>query len=193
MQINVGTTPGQVAEAVIEVDANGNPIQDVSTYAVTINDVTPVATATDVLQIIGSATKTISITSIRIAADANSATELDFYVYKRSAANTGGTASNPTVVKYDSLNPTQSATVKLYSANPSALGAGALLCASQFIVPPTAGNNGIPIMPLIFTFGGQTSQPVVLRGVNESISISMNGQTIPAGLGLYVTIEWTEQ
>ena len=25
MQINVGTIPGQVAEAVVEVDANGNP------------------------------------------------------------------------------------------------------------------------------------------------------------------------
>lgn len=193
MEINVGTTPGQTASAVVAVDLNGNPIQDVATYAVTIYDVTPVAAATDVLQIIGSATKTIAITNIRITADANAATELDFYVYKRSAANTGGTATNPAIAKYDSANANASATVKLYSANPSTLGAGVLLCASQFIVPPTTTNGGIPIMPLLFPFGGQTSQSVILRGTNESVSVSMNGQTIPAGLGLYITIEWTEQ
>ena len=190
MQINVGTIPGQVAEAVVEVDANGNPIQDISTYAVTIKDITPVTTATDVLQIIGSATKTIAITNIRITADATAATELDFYIYKRTTANTGGTVTNPAVVKYDSLNPTQSATVNLYSANP---GTGVLVIASQFIVPPTATNGGIPIMPLLFSFGSQTSQCIILRGVNESLTISLNGQAIPAGLGLYATIEWTEQ
>lgn len=193
MQINVGTIPGQVAEAVVEVDANGNPIQDISTYAVTIKDITPVATATDVLQIIGSATKTIAITNIRITADATAATELDFYIYKRTTANTGGTVTNPAVVKYDSLNPTQSATVNLYSANPSALGTGVLVSASQFIVPPTATNGGIPIIPLLFSFGSQTSQCIILRGVNESLTISLNGQAISAGLGLYATIEWTEQ
>ena len=193
MQINVGSVPGQAAQAVVLIDTNGNPIQDTSTYAVTIKDITPVATATDVLQIIGSATKTISITSIRITADATAATELDFYLYKRTTANTGGTITNPAVVKYDSLNPTQSATVNLYSANPTTLGTGVLVSASQFIVPPTAGNSGIPIMPLLFNFGSQTNQPVILRGTTESLTISLNGQAVPAGLGLYATIEWTEE
>ena len=193
MQINVGTIPGQVAEAVIEVDANGNPIQDVLTYAIAIADYTPPALATDVLQIIGSATKTICITSVRVSAHANSAGSIDVYGYKRTTLNTGGTVSNPTPVKYDSLNPTQTATINLYSAKPSALGTGTVASGIQYIVPASSGSAGIPIIPATFQYGTETTQAITLRGVNESYCVSLNGQTIPAGLGMYITVEWTEQ
>ena len=64
MQINVGTVPGQVAEAEILVDLDGNPIvfgsqnTSIATYNITVSDVSPAALATDVLTISGSATKT---------------------------------------------------------------------------------------------------------------------------------------
>ena len=193
MQINVGNTPGQAAEAVVTVDANGNIIQDVSTYSIAVVDVNPVANATDLLQIIGSATKTICITAIRITADSSAAGEMDFYLFKRSALNTGGTSTHPTPVAYDSNNPAATAVINLYSANPSALGAGSIITASQFIYPVSSSGSGIPMFPIIFQFGSQTDQSITLRGVNQSLSISLNGQTIPSGFSVYITIEWTEQ
>lgn len=198
MQVNVGTVPGQAAEAEVLVDLNGNPIifgsqnTTIATYNVTVNDVTPAALATDVLTLSGSATKTISITRIKITADASGACEVDFYAYKRIAPNTGGTVTHPAIVKYDSLNSAPTAVVNLYSANPLVLGAGTLFAGSQFIVPGTSGNTWLPVVPVIVDYGTRNNQAIVLRGVNESIAISLNGNTVPAGLGLYITIEWTE-
>lgn len=193
MQINVGTTPGQAASAVVLVDLNGNPIQDASTYVLTVADVTPASAATDVLQIIGSATKTVCITKIKVSATATGAAEMDIYGYKRSALNTGGTSTHPTPVKYDSLNLAATATANLYSANPTALGAGSLFFGTQFVIPGTNGNTWLPMIPVVYEYGNSTSQPLTLRGVNESFSISLGGNALPAGLGLYMSIEWTEQ
>jgi hypothetical protein len=51
MQINVGTVPGQAASAEILVALDGNPINfnniaDISTYGITVADLTPAALAT---------------------------------------------------------------------------------------------------------------------------------------------------
>lgn len=198
MQINVGTVPGQAASAEILVDLDGNPINfnniaDISTYGITVEDLTPASLATDVVQIIGSATKTVYINKIRITAAANNAGAIDFYGYKRAALNTGGTSTHPTPVKYDSLNATSTALVNVYSANPSALGTGVMISGTQFVIPGTSGNTWLPVVPVIFEYGNQTSQPLTLRGVNESFTVSLNGQTLPAGFNMYISIEWTEQ
>ena len=198
MQINVGTVPGQVAEAEVLVDLDGNPIafgsnNTTPTYTYQAFDIAPHALATDLVQLIGSATKTIKITRIQISADASSVGEIDFYIYKRSALNTGGTSTHPTPLKYDSTNSNSTATLNVYSANPSALGAGILFYGTQYIIPGTGGNTWLANVPVIVDYGTRNTQPIILRNANESIAISLNGQTIPSGMGMYVNIEWTEE
>jgi len=82
MQINVGTTPGQAAEAIIDVDSFGNALNNIPTYRTGIYDLTPAANATDVFTISGSATKTIKITKLQVTADsASTAGVIDFYCF----------------------------------------------------------------------------------------------------------------
>lgn len=163
-----------------------------NTYSVCVADVAPAALATDVLVLTGSATKKVSINRVQITADATAASVIDFYVFKRSAANTGGTSTAPALVKHDSTNPAATAVATLYSANPSALGAGLLIRADHYALP-AALTTGYPGTPWVEDFGIRKDQPIVLNGVAESIAISLNGQTIPAGMDMYITIEWTEE
>jgi hypothetical protein len=199
MQINVGTVPGQAAEAEVLVDLDGNPIAfgsedaNIATYNVSIEDFHPVALATDILVLTGSATKTVKVTKINISASAPNVGRVDLYAIKRTSANTGGTISNPPIVKYDSLNPSATAVVKLYSANPSTLGTGILFAGTQYIIPGSQGNTWLPNVPLIAEYGTRNNQAITLRGVNESVAISLNGNVIPTGLEMYITIEWTEE
>lgn len=199
MQINVGTVPGQAAEAEILVDLDGNPIEfgsenaNIATYNVSIKDFDPVALATDILVLTGSATKIVKVTQINISASASNVGRVDLYAIKRTSANTGGTISHPLIVKYDSLNPSATAVVNLYSANPSTLGTGILFAGTQYIIPGSQGNTWLPNVPLIVEYGTRNNQAITLRGVNESVAISLNGNVIPTGLEMYITIEWTEE
>lgn len=162
------------------------------TYRVVVNDFTPAATATDVLVIHGSATKTIRITHIEVTADATGAAVIDLYAYKRTAANTGGTSTLRSAIPMDTANTAATATVSLYTANPSALGAGAMIAGEHYEIPATTGNTYFS-PPWILHFQGRNAQAVVLHGAAESLAISLNGATLPSGLSMYLTVEWTEE
>ena len=194
MELNINNgVPGNTATAEILVDSFGNSTGMTPTYSVCVADVIPVANATDVFTISGSATKTIKITRIKISADSSSASEVDFYGYKRTTANSGGTFTNPPYTKYDSLNPNATATINLYSANPTTLGTGTLHAATQFVCTGTNGNTWNPVIPVILELGTRNNQAIVLRGANELLTVSLGGNSLPSGLNLYITIEWCEE
>lgn len=163
-----------------------------STYTYIINDFEPLSGATDVLVLSGATGKVIRVTHIEITADANQKGVIDFYIFKRSAQNTGGTFTYPTPVKHDSANPAASAVLKLYTANPSALGAGQMIRGAHYSLTDalTTGNFAPPWLE---DFGVRNEQPILLRNANEALAISLNGQTLPAGFDFYITIEWTEE
>lgn len=164
----------------------------ISTYRAQVADLVPAATATDVITLCGSATKTVYVTYIQATADATSASVIDFYVYLRTAANTGGTSTAVTPTKYDQLNASPTATIVKYSANPSALGAGTLVSGDHYALP-AAASTGYPGVPWVEEFGKRNTQPIILRGVAQCLSFSLDGQAIPAGFGLYFGIEWLEK
>ena len=64
-----------------------------STFHYVAQDVTPVATATDVVVLSGSASKVIRVTKVSIVGTATAASIYDHYVIKRTTANTGGTTA----------------------------------------------------------------------------------------------------
>lgn len=193
------------ASVITAVDSSGNFIQaqaDGKAVGVSINgtratyryvaqDITPVATATDVLVLSGSASKVVRVTKVSIVGTATAASIYDHYVVKRTAANTGGTSTTPTAAVSDSTDPAQSATLRLYTANPSALGAGVTIEANKTYLSAST-TPGAAALPSIYSFGVRNDKAIVLRGTSQSIAINFNGQAVPAGSSLYLAIEWTE-
>ena len=192
-------------EVISGLDSSGNPVAaraDGNVLSVSHNgtratfhyvaqDVTPVATATDVLVLSGSASKVIRVTKVSLVGTATAASIYDHYVIKRTAANTGGTSTSVTAAKSDSSDDAQTATLKLYTANPSGLGTGISVEANKTYLSASA-TPGAAALPIVYTFGTRNDKAIVLRGASESLAINFGGQAVPAGASLYLNIEWTE-
>lgn len=164
-----------------------------ATYSVAVPDVAPAATATDIVVLRASATKTVRVTSVWVSGDATGNATVDIYIYKRTAANTGGTSSAQTPAKYQTSDPAVTATVVMYTANPSALGAGVLVRAGHIALAATS-NPTVPVNPLEFSFGDRPAKTIVLAaGSNEALAINFGGNAVPSGTQLYINIEWTEE
>ena len=163
-----------------------------ASYRVQIADGAVAATATDVVTLCGSATKTVRVQRIQVTADATAASVINLYVYKRTVVNTGGTSAAVTASQMDSSDPAPTSVVLKYSANPSALGTGVLFTGDHYALP-AAATTGYPGTPWIEDFGIRNNRALVLRGVNQCVAFSLNGQTIPVGFGYYLGIEWTEE
>lgn len=161
------------------------------TFRYTAVDITPVATATDVLVLTGSATKTIRVTRAGILGTATTASIYDLYLTKRTTANTGGTSTAPTPAQSDSSDAAATATLTLYTANPSALGTGVILEASKIYLPAGATPAGAGTEKQ-FIFGNRNDKAPVLRGVAQSIAFNFAAQAVPAGASIYLIVEWTE-
>lgn len=162
-----------------------------STFRYVAQDVTPVATATDVLVLSGSASKIIRVTKVSVVGTATAASIYDHYVIKRTAANTGGTSTSVTAAQSDSTDNAQTGTLRLYTANPSGLGAGISVEANKTYLSASA-TPGAAALPSVYTFGLRNDKAIVLRGTAESLAINFNGQAVPSGASLYLSIEWTE-
>lgn len=163
-----------------------------STYHYRVADFTPVATATDVLVLTGSATKTIRVTKVTISGDATANAIFDVYLTKRTTADTGGTFTNPTPTPSDTADGAATGTLYLYTANPSALGTGSALEGDHILLvnatAPTAQTQRLQ-----YTWGTRNDKPPVLRGVAQSLTVNLSGNAVPAGTSLYISIEWTEE
>lgn len=232
-------------DALAYTDLITTPNSARQTFSIQFADITPVATATDVITITGQTGKVIRINKLEVTGDATGVGVVDFYFYKRFTANTGGTSTSQLAVEHDSQWPidniitntgfvigqtyiisgtstacntigasantigiifiatatsastciaTEStyASIKLYSANPSALGYGQLIRANHYALP-AATATGYPGAPWVEEFGTRNDQELVLRGPNESLSFNLGGATLPAGLNVYVAITWTEE
>lgn len=185
-------TPG-CAQVDSYVNSNGKsqPNGTAATYFAQVSDAAPVATATDLVTICGSATKIVRITHVEITADATGASVLDLYTLVRTTANTGA-ASSVTAAQADTNDPVPTAAVSLYHANPSVLGTGTVIAANHYSLP-AAATTGYPSMPWVIDFGTRNTKAVVLRGTAQCYVINLNGQTIPSGASIYVGIQWIEE
>jgi len=172
---------------VVGISTNGTR----ATFHYVAQDITPVATATDVLVLSGSATKVIRVTKVVIVGTATVASIYDHYVVKRTVANTAGTSTNVTAAKSDSSDDAQTATLALYTANPSAVGTGIAVEANKTYLSASA-TPGAAALPSTYTFGTRNDKAIVLRGTSESLAINFGGQAVPSGASLYLSIEWTE-
>lgn len=179
-----GGTQTVTVSGTVQVNTEGQK----ATYSCCVVGVTPGATPTDVFTLTGSATKTIRVTRVEVAATATLSTGMDFVLVKRTAANTGGTSTTPSITTHDSNSAAASAVVNLYSANPS-LGSGTNVRAVK--LPLVA--LGTPSPSTVFTFTTLNDQAVVLRGTSQVFSLNLNGGSLSAGANFDISIEWTEE
>jgi hypothetical protein len=169
------------------------------TYTAT-NSFTPPATPTDLVTITGSATKTVKVWSIRLTTTNTAAGSQEFFLIKRSTADTTGTPVAGTVFPLDSANAAGTATVNHYTANPGALGTAVgtvnrVRIASPAAVPASfagvvtdAGYELLPVMR-----NGIGVQPITLRGIAEQLAVNFNGAALVAGQTHVYTIVWSEE
>lgn len=181
-------------------DGSGNVVSLVNTegnkatYSLVVPDYSTIAAAaTDVVTIGGSATKTIRITRATVSGVATAAVALDMYFVKRTTANTGGTSASvaANITKHQTSDAAPSATAVTYSVNPTT-GTGTNVRAASKVFLPATGTPAYNT-EYVVDFTTRNEKGIVLSGVAEQFSFNLNGQTIPAGLSLYVNITFTEE
>lgn len=144
--------------------------------------------ATDIFAISGSASQVVRVRLVRVTGVQTTGSSATIQLIKRSAVNTGGTIVNPPIVKMDTNNPAPTSVISEYTANPASLGTSVGIIRVH-IQPIPASGGGTADVP--FQFGIYEDQPVVLRGVAESLCINLNGGTF-VGNSIAVSVEWTE-
>jgi hypothetical protein len=195
--VNVGvaanTMPGDPVVGVTGTVAI-SPSGTASTYSATSGSFTPGATPTDIVTLIGSATKTIRILRLELSTTQTTLGMNTWFLVKRSTANSGGTSTNPTVVPFDSNNATPTAVMAVYTANPTTLGTlvGDISSIKLVSAPTVGGTPPQDYWGYDFTNSG-TQQGLVLRGTSQVFALNFNGAALPAGLSVNVNIMWSEQ
>lgn len=179
-------TPGTV----LEDGQTGNRLFKKNTYRYSQTTASFAVTFTDVWVVSGSASKTVAVNSIRLCATTSSAGTLDVFLVKRSTADTAGTSTSITAIPADSANTAVSGTVLNYTANPTLGTAVGQLGVTKLNTGAGAGVGQC----ISWTFGPPGfGQPVTLRGVAQQLAVNFNGAAVPAGLGLDIEIETTEE
>ena len=171
---------------IVELAPSGKAV-----YSSVISNLTPGATPTDIITIIGSASKDVIVTAIELFTTQTLSGTNTFFIVKRSAADTGGTSTTPTTVPYDSALGNATAVVRQYTANPTSLGASVGNVLAAKITTPAAGSLANDAYVFDFTRGGMLSG-YVLNGVAETLALNFNGAALPGGLNITANIIWME-
>lgn len=149
-------------------------------------------TSTAVCGMAGSSTKVIKIRRILLSGGATAVVTEPIAIQKRSSANANasGTPLALTQVPYDASNSAGTAAfVDIWQAAPT-LGTLVGVLADPFVTfsnYTTGTSNG----PTTVVFG-QLGQPIVLRSTSQMVEVNLGG-SVPSGLSLSCTFEWTEE
>ena len=92
------------------VNGIGQPVDQYyanKTYSVQVADFSPVSGQTDILTITAPTDKIVRLNRIQVTADASATGAVDFYVYRQTSADSGGTSSQLVPVPHDTNYPAQ--------------------------------------------------------------------------------------
>lgn len=182
-QKNCGADVNQVGQ--LSVDHQGKRV----TYRAAATGLVPVASATDVAYLSGSATKTVKVTRIIVSGSAGTNLGVPVSIIKRSTANSAGTCASLTSVPMDSSDSAGTAVATSCTANPTT-GTTVGTVANQQLWLPTTGGAASPVAD--FRFGDFGGKPVYLRGTSQVLAVNLNAVSVTSGL-LYITFEYTEE
>jgi len=150
-----------------------------------------VATPTDVLEIQGSATKTIRIRRIKVGGVATAAGNMPAQLVRRSVADTTSLVRTAlTAFKADTSYAAATAVVStIGTANPGSLGAQVGGLAGAGRVQLAAAGSGVAATDLVWLFDRNAC---VLRGALDFLYLNMNGAALPTGAVFDIEIEAEE-
>lgn len=156
------------------------------TYSATATSVAAVASQTDMCSLQGSATKTIKVRRIAFGNVPTTAYSEVVAVVKRSTANSGAGSALATAA-YDTSNAATSvAQAEIWTAAPTL---GTIIGVLADVTIPF-GISTSSSAPYYFEWG-QRGQPIVLRGVAQSVAINLNTVTLTGTVSCL--FEWTEE
>lgn len=161
------------------------------TYGTAIPAFTYANNGTDIFTITGSDTKTVRIKHLSIDGTQTTLAVRTVNLVKRSSQNTGGTSVILGAVPYDSSNPTATAVVRYYTANPTTLGTEVGIFHSEKVIIPTT-NATVEDSLTFSTLESTNSQDITLRGSTEVLAVNMLGVT-SNGNSMNIDIMWTEE
>lgn len=185
-------TDGALARGFLTDTSGRQPAGDTTktTYSTCAAAFAPAATASDVFTITGSGTKTVKVRKLSFSATQTTAGTFEFFLAKRSTANSGGTSTNLVEVSYDSTNAAATATTLSYTVNPTPGTLVGNIAAIKAFVPVTTTAAAAPVYE--FFYGNLLTQPVTLRGTGEVLALNLNGVTLTGG-SIVCYAEWTEE
>lgn len=206
LEESVNPSTGNLMPNVVVTDAAGNRINALApgnvalpvqaegvkaAYRFAVLGVAPVATPTDILEIKGSATKTVRIRQIKVSGGATAAANFPLSLVRRSTASTGGgsTLNAITAFKPDTGYAAATATAGYFSAANPTLGTGVGGPGGVGRVQLPALATGVAALPLKWVFD---INALVLRGASEYLYINGGGTALPAGTVLDFEIELQE-
>lgn len=160
------------------------------TYTASIVGLTAAAAATDIFTLTGSATTTVRVIRLSVAATKTTESMQDLVILKRSTANTGGTSTAPTTVSHDSADAAGTATPLAYTANPTVGTLVGIVQAEKLFFCETT--KAILPNKVEYHYGAHQGKSIVLRGVNEVLAVNLNGKTV-TGSSINIDITWTEE
>ena len=160
-----------------------------NTYRAFIYDQTFTANPTDLIILGGSSTKIIRLKSIIVSGTATAASNIGLYLFKRTAAATGGT---PTAITKTSSSVSDTATASLnhYGSGAPTVGTGTMMDGGRLNLAPAANGS---IDRLILQYTWQNDKAPLCEAATEFVALGMNGAAMPAGGKLDISITWTEE
>ena len=173
------------------VESTNVPPTKASFYAA-ISGLAIAASGTDFFTITGAVGRRVTINRIMVSGVAGTAAAVPLTLVKRSAPNTGGTATTPTAVNADSTLPsTASAVVRAYTVNPAGLGTAVGTVSAARVILSTASAS-VGSTPIEFNFERMYHRPVTLNSDQEVLALNFGGTTV-ASNACDLMIAWTEE
>jgi hypothetical protein len=151
----------------------------------------PQTGAGDAACIFGSPSKLVRVKRIAISGTDSTAQTVAATLVLRSTANSGGTSTTPTVAALDQSNVVGTAVVRAYTVVPTPGTAIATVRAQS--IPFPAATSATQYPPVVWTFGENNTQDIVLRGVAQGACLNFPAAFNTAGAVVNVDVTWTEQ
>jgi len=162
-----------------------SPVTADGIYYCSFTGLLPVVNATDVFTVTVSATKIVEVFEIGFSMTKSTSLLINVSMLRRSTANSGGISTLGSFVPRDSMSLPPTSTAHGYTSNPT-LGSlvGSFVSTRYFV-------NGAVALPQQLFFDFKKS-PIILRGVNEVLSLNLAGFTNNASASAHFYVKLRE-
>lgn len=161
------------------------------TYSVTTSFFTTAASATDIATLSGNASNTAVLLGCYVTIQPTVAGQCNYFLTKRSTANTGGTSTTDTGIPQDSADSACVSVARKYTANPTTGTAVGNVYGTGWY-NSTAGSTGQPVTIPLYE-AKPMGKAITLRGTAESVAVNQNGVTNGVSSTASITWVWGEK